>query len=154
MVRAFGARPRPEALALVRERLTDRQRRLFAVMSPRDQWHAIETARLLHEAGFEDPDLESAALFHDAGKGYIRLHERVLFVLLARYPPLLRRVARGDGSGWRGSLYRSAVHAEAGARLAREAGLSDRAVRLIATHHAPDPSDAEAVALLDADERA
>ncbi len=152
--RALGARPSESALGRVREQLTADQWTLFVAMAPRDQWHAIETVRLLHEAGHDDPELDLAALLHDAGKGYIRLHERVVYVLLCSSPRLLRRLAQPDGRGWRGALHRSLCHAEAGARLAPAAGASQRVAQLIACHHHPDAADAQAVALLDADERA
>jgi putative nucleotidyltransferase with HDIG domain len=152
--RAVGARSTTEQLAQVRSRLTEPQWRLFRAMAPRDQWHAVETLRLLGECGAADPDLALAALLHDAGKGYIRLHERVLFVLLARWPWLLRRLAAPHGARWRTALFRSAIHAETGARLAREAGASERAVSLIRNHHAARSNDAGLLALIEADARA
>lgn len=152
--RAISVRPGPPALTRARSYLTNEQWRLFAAMSPRDQWHGIETLRLLHVAGWEDEDLAVAALLHDAGKGYIRLHERVLYVLLARPPWLLRRLASARGYAWRAALHRSLHHAEDGARLALRAGASARAAQLIATHHRPLLGDAPALALADADDRA
>ncbi len=156
--RALGARPAPSQLAGVRVRLNAAQWRLFCGMAPRDRWHAVETLRLLDERGAADPDLALAALLHDAGKGYIRLHERVLFVLIARWPWLLRRLAVRHGARWRTALYRSARHAATGARLAREAGASERAAALIRYHHrlrdARQTGDPDLLALIDADERA
>ncbi len=149
--RALGARPTPADLAVARERLSAAQWRLFCGMAPRDQWHAVETLRLLGERGATDSDLTLAALLHDAGKGYIRLHERVLFVLLARWPWLLRRLAAPHGARWRTALFRSARHAAEGARLAREAGSSERAVALIRRHHAQRPDDPALLALIEAD---
>src|SRR5438270_730680 len=134
--RAVGARPRPDQLSAVRTRLTEPQWRLFRSMAPRDQWHAIETLRLLSGRGEPGTDLGLAALLHDAGKGYIRLYDRVLYVLLARLPSLLRCLAAEDGAHWRAALFRSAGHANSGARLAQEAGASERAVWLIRQHHA------------------
>lgn len=152
--RSLGAQPDETAARTVRAGLTPEQWALFAAMAPRDRWHAIETARLLREAGNDDAELELAALLHDAGKGYIRLHERVIFVLLSRFPRLLHRLAASDGRGLRGALHRSLRHAEAGAALALAAGASERVAWLIGTHHNPDSADTQALALLDADERA
>lgn len=161
--RSIGARPSQAALRRARLSLNDRQWALFQAMSPRDQWHAIETADLLGaaqsagsagSAGSCAPDFAVAALLHDAGKGYIRLHERGLYVLLGASPPLLRLLARSDRPGLRGALHRTLHHADIGARLALASGASERAAQLIRTHHRPDPDDAAALALLDADDRA
>lgn len=152
--RAVGARPDAAALAAARSLLTPAQLALFMAMSPRDQWHSAESLRLLPPALRADADLAVAALLHDAGKGYVRLHERVLYVLLALAPPLLQRAAAPRGPRWRRALHRSLHHAETGARLARAAGASERAATLIRDHHAPNPTDPAAVALLAADERA
>lgn len=152
--RALDARPTPAQLAATRARLNEPQWRLFSGMAPRDQWHAVETLRLLGERGAADPHLALAALLHDAGKGYICLHERVLFVLIARWPRLLRRLAAPRGPHWRRALFRSATHAATGARLARAAGASERAVSLIRDHHAAWSEDPELLALIDADARA
>jgi hypothetical protein len=152
--RALGAKPTRAQLDAVQVQLTTPQWRLFCAMSPRDQWHAIQTLRLLRARGAVHADLALAALLHDAGKGYIRLHERVLYVLLTRRPRLLQRLATAQGAGWRTALFRSARHAEAGARLAQEAGASDRVVELIRGHHRAVANDAELAALIDADARA
>ena len=151
--RAVGARPSAADLALVRSRLTRQQQALFLTLSPRDQWHSVQTLRLLPAMLQADADVATAALLHDAGKGWIRLHERVLFVLLSARPSLLHAVVR-PGAGWRAALYRSLHHAETGAHLALAAGVSPRAAALIRAHHQPDPADPVARALFDADERA
>lgn len=156
--RALGAKPTTTQLAAARACLSNEQWRLFRGMAPRDQWHAAETLRLLGERAAGDPELALAALLHDAGKGYIYLHERVLFVLLARWPRLLRRIAVPRGSHWRAALYRSASHASTGARLARDADASERTVALIRYHHRTRDAlridDPDLLALLDADARA
>lgn len=137
----------------MRSLLSPQQQSLFGGMSPRDQWHSVQTLRLLSPDLQADRDVALATLLHDAGKGRIRLHQRVLFVLLSPFPALLHRLAR-PGSGWRGALHRSLHHAEAGARLAAIAGTSERTATLIRAHHNPNPYDAAALALLDADDRA
>ncbi len=134
----FGAvRPRvdpslrDEAFRLLREP----ERRLFESMTLRDQQHCLAVYRRLRQQGQVDHDLLVAALLHDAGKGRIALWHRVVFVLLeARAPGILRRLAApGDGPGWpaSGGLYRCLHHHELGAKLAEEAGSSDRVVALI-----------------------
>jgi len=151
--RALGARPGPEDLRLVERLLTPPQRALFLAMSPRDQRHGVATLRLLCNQAERSPDLAVAALLHDAGKGYIRLHERVLYVLLASFPRLLDRVERQGAQGVRSALYRSRRHAQAGASLAEGAGAGPDAVRLIRLHHT-EAAGAELRALQDADRRA
>ena len=137
----------------MRARLTSAQQSLFLAMSPRDQWHGVETLRLLPAALRDDRELGLAALLHDCGKGYIRLYERVLYVLLARLPWLLVRLA-APRTGPRGALLRLSRHTERGAALAAAAGSSPRTVALIRAHHYPDPNDPAAIALLAADDRA
>lgn len=151
---ALGARPDAAALAEVRARLNPAQHALFAAMSPRDQWHSVQTLRLLPSALRADHDVAVAALLHDAGKGYIRLHERVLYVLLARTPWLLGALAVPGGSPWRTSLHRSLQHAQAGAQLALAAGASERTAALIRNHHAAEANDPAALALRAADDAA
>jgi len=93
-------------------------------------------------------------LLHDAGKGHVRLHERVLYVLLARWPWLLRQLAAERGPHWRSALYRTAGHAVSGARLACEAGANARVTHLIRHHHCATTADTELLALIEADDRA
>jgi hypothetical protein len=135
--RAVASRPSAPDLRTVREALTPAQQVLFAGMSARDQWHSIQTWRLMGQAPDTDPALRTAALLHDAGKGFIRLPERVLYVMLARFPRLLRRAAAPGPTGPRAALYRMDNHALTGARLAQEAGASADAVSLIRRHHHP-----------------
>lgn len=152
--RALGARPSPAQIAEARALLTPAQWRLYTGMSSRDQWHSSETLRLLAARGRDDRDLSLAALLHDAAKGYIRLPERVLYVLLARTPWLLRRLASPRGPRWRTALHRSATHADAGANCALAAGCGARVAHLIRRHHTAQPTDAALAALIAADERA
>jgi len=120
---------RDEAFAL----LAEPQRRLFASMTPRDQQHCLDVYRRLRAAGHDDPDLLTAALLHDAGKGPIALWHRVAFVLLdGAAPALLRRIAlESDGASWRATMYRCLHHEALGAQLARAAGCSERTAALI-----------------------
>jgi hypothetical protein len=155
--RAVGSRPEPADVEWACDVLGPQMALLFRAMSPRDQAHSLGTLRLLRPDQQQDSDLVVAALLHDAGKGYIRLHERVLFVLLSPFPALLRLLAHPSAHGWRSALHRCRTHAEAGALLAAAAGASDRTVELIRRHHhhrragAMDPALAS---LIDADDRA
>ncbi len=153
-LRALGAHPTAAELTQTRQLLSEPHWRLFRAMAPRDQWHSIETLRLLRERGQASEDLALAALLHDAGKGHVRLHERVLYVLLARWPWLLRQLAAERGPHWRSALYRTAGHAVSGARLACEAGANARVTHLIRHHHCATTADTELLALIEADDRA
>jgi len=152
--RALDAAPDAAALYAARQQLSPAQWLLFQTLSPRDQWHSVETMRTVQRAGHFDNDLLTAALLHDAGKGYIALHHRILYVLLARMPLLLRHLAAPCGSPWRTALHRSANHTETGACLALAAGASERAVALIRGHHRLGWADPEARALAIADDTA
>jgi hypothetical protein len=129
---------RAEAKHLLGERLWS----LVESMSERDQRHSLDTFRLLREQGHEDPDLLSAALLHDVGKGRlaaarVRLWHRVAYVLLATVaPPLLRRLS--DGRGGLADLHH---HADRGAVVAEALGIGPIAVELIRRHHDDVPAD-------------
>jgi putative nucleotidyltransferase with HDIG domain len=153
--RAVGRRPPPAAAAVLERYLTAAERHLFWSNAPRDQHHHLETLRLLCRAGAPSRELARAALLHDVGKGYIRLHERVLYVLLAAAAPrLLDRLTRRHGRGLLSALYRTRHHARLGAARLRVLGASPREVELVARHHDPPGNDLELRALVDADERA
>ena len=154
-MRAVGARPSPQDLALLDEYLTPAERRLFEATAPRDQYHHIETLRLLDEQGTPSRALARAALLHDIGKGRIRLYERVLYVVLAgAAPSVLDGLMRAEGPGPLGALYRTHHHAERGAELLRCAGAEPRVIELVAGHHERGPADAELRALIAADDEA
>jgi hypothetical protein len=140
--------------AVVRDCLNVPQLALFETMDAREKLHAARTALNLIDLGVDDGDVLVAALLHDAAKGRQRLVYRVAYVLLDRYArPLLQRMAVVDGWGPRGAFERSLHHAERSAELARAAGASERACRLIALHHraGDEPGLAE---LIEADGRA
>ncbi len=120
---------RNEAYAL----LNPGERALFESMTLRDQQHGLDVYTRLRDQGHGERDLLVAALLHDVGKGRIALWHRVTYVVLENVAPgaLARLVRPGDGPGWREALYRCLHHPELGARLAAEAGSSQRVVELI-----------------------
>jgi len=132
--------------AIVERTLPPAARAVFYAMSRNDQRHSVSVYQKLRARGCEDAELLAAALLHDSGKGSgrVRLWVRPPFVLLHRFAPdLLRGLARDDAAWWRRPLYYAAHHAEIGAELARAAGLSERTVLLIRTHHDPAGPAAE-----------
>jgi len=114
---------------------------LFESMSDADQQHALRVCRGLQARGCSDEDMLAAALLHDVGKagGRVPFWTRPVIVLGRRCTPrLLARLAAYPRAGqprWRRSLGYAWWHAEIGAELAAEAGLSKRAVLYIRTHH-------------------
>lgn len=121
-------------------------RALFGMMSRNDQRHSLTVFRALRERGCDDADLLAAALLHDSGKGggRVRLWVRPPFVLLRAFAPgALRWLARDDAAWWRRPFYFAWRHADVGADLAAAAGLSERAVLFIRTHHQPNGPAAE-----------
>lgn len=153
--RAVAARPSRAQLAVIHHYLSPEERRLFFQTSPRDQHHHLETLRLLESDGAVPHHLARAALLHDVGKGYVHLHERVMYVLLTRLAPgmlvwLIGRARRGPV----GALGRIHDHAECGAAVLQKLGATAREVELVARHHQPLGDDTELRALIDADDRA
>lgn len=139
--------------AILDEYLPPAGRALFTTMSRNDQRHSLTVYRALRERGCDDADLLAAALLHDSGKGggRVRLWVRPPFVLLRAFAPdALRWLARDDAAWWRRPFYYSWRHADVGADLAATAGLSERAVLLIRTHHLPNGPAAELHAVDDA----
>ena len=114
---------------------------LFQSMSDADQQHALRVCRGLQGRGCSDEDMLAAALLHDVGKasGRVPFWTRPVIVLGKRLAPrLLARLAAYPHAGqprWRRSLGYAWWHADIGADLAAEAGLSQRAVLYIRTHH-------------------
>lgn len=121
---------------------------LFATMSSADQRHSLRVCRGLLARGCDDNDLLAAALLHDVGKaGRVPFWTRPVIVLGKRFGVgLMSRLAVYPDPAlprWRQSLGYAWWHAEVGAQLAERAGLSERAVLYIRTHHQPDGPAAE-----------
>jgi hypothetical protein len=132
-------------LAFARSLLTDPERALFDAMERRDQRHGIAVLAKVR-VHTEDHDVLIAALLHDCGKGGVPVWLRILKVVS---PGMLARVAHSDESkGWRYAAYRLHTHESIGERMAREAGVAEGAVRLIAGR--PEPEDTWKVAILEA----
>jgi hypothetical protein len=144
---ALRAHPTPKAITNARAVLSSEQMELFSRMQPGEQAHALQMLEALRAKGETDPDLLVAALLHDAGKQRcpLRLWERVMIVLVqAGSPALARRwgeVAAAGCKGWRKLFVVAAQHAEWGAELALEAGVSPLVAALIRRHPQPAPVD-------------
>ena len=120
-------------LAFARSLLTEPEQRLFDAMELRDKRHAIAVLTNVR-AHTDDHDVLVAALLHDCGKGAVPVWLRILKVVS---PAALHRVARAEPRiGWRHAAYRLANHELIGEALARDAGVSEGAIRLIANRPA------------------
>lgn len=138
----------PEDIAEVKRWLPASALPLFQSMSRADQQHGLRVCRGLQKRGCIENDLLAAALLHDVGKaqGRVPFWTRPVIVLGKRCTPgLLARLVILPSlfgtqriSSWRRALSYAWWHADVGADLATNAGLSERAVLYIRTHHQPD----------------
>ena len=118
---------------------------LFQTMSPADQRHALRVCQGLQARGCNETDMLAAALLHDVGKaqGRVPFWTRPTIVLgKVLFPRLLASLTvyphrDSELPRWRRGLSYAWYHADVGADLAAQAGLSERAVLYIRTHHQP-----------------
>ncbi len=120
---------------------------LFERFSPADQWHSYRVLCDLRRAGYNDPDLLTAALLHDVGKTRYPLSagDRTLIVVGAVLFPR-RSVAWGQGTvdSWRRPFVVRARHPQWGAEMAAAIGARPAVVALIARHQDKPPVEDEA----------
>ena len=150
-VRHLFGRVSDNERAELRDWLSEPQLRLFDSMHRADQRHGLDVVTALRAQGRDDPELLQAVLLHDCSKGPgVRLWHRVAWSLGERYGGRVTYAfARLPGFGT--AFDRLREHADDSARLALEAGCSERTAELI--RHQADPVDPDAgVALQLADE--
>ncbi|GAC1402200.1 MAG: hypothetical protein NVSMB49_17940 [Ktedonobacteraceae bacterium] len=135
---------------------------LFSTMSNADQQHSLRVCRGLQAQGCVEHAMLAAALLHDVGKaqGRVPFWTRPVIVIGRLFAPRLlarlivpfsqlgtdhavkqkNQVRSSAGMllpDWRRSLSYAWWHADVGANLASEVGLSDQTVLYIRTHHQP-----------------
>ncbi len=118
---------------------------LFRRMSVADQRHSVRVCLGLKERGCIEADMLAAALLHDVGKaqGRVPFWTRPVIVLGKAFAPkLLKKLVvplelldTPSIPRWRCALGYAWWHAEVGAELAAQAGLSERAALYIRMHH-------------------
>lgn len=146
---ALKSHPSPGAIAKAEAVLSPPLMALFRGMQPSEQMHGLKVLEALQAQGETDRDLFAAALLHDAGKQRCPLHlwERVAIVLVqAASPALSQRLGEqpaADCPGWRKAFIVAAQHAEWGAELAQQAGISTLAAALIRRHQLPVPAGSQ-----------
>jgi len=134
--------------AEVRRWLPSSAHPLFYTMSRADQQHSLRVCRGLLAQGYTEQDLLAAALLHDVGKaqGRVPFWTRPTIVLSKRLAPnWLKRstvhprdFTTHQVPRWQQALSYAWWHADVGAELAAQAGLSERAILYIRTHHQPN----------------
>jgi hypothetical protein len=144
----FAAPLSPEDSVEVKRWLPGAAWPLFQSMSSADQQHSLRVYHGLQKRGCVENDLLAAALLHDVGKaqGRVPFWTRPVIVLSKRFAPslLARLIVPPSVLGkqriphWRRALSYAWWHADVGADLAADAGLSKQAVLYIRTHHQPD----------------
>jgi putative nucleotidyltransferase with HDIG domain len=142
----------PHELRHALQILSPGQADLFLQLQPTEKEHAILMVRKLTEQGEDQADLLVAALLHDVGKIRYCLHplERTMVVLVkAANPGKAHQWGRLPPEGWEGvPAWRKAFvvaeqHAEWGAQLAHQAGVSRLTETLIHEHHNPNSTQVD-----------
>lgn len=127
-------------LAPARSVLNKEQMALFSRLQPSEQVHGLRVLQTLMNQGEGHPDLLVAALLHDIGKicHPLRVWERVVIVLGKQlFPNLMQRLGDAQPQSWKRPFVVACEHPRWGADLAREAGTSPLAVKLIYQHQNP-----------------
>lgn len=117
--------------------LTAAERDLFYRFTYADQRHSYRVFRTLHEAGYNHPDLLTAALLHDIGKIRCPLSawDRTLIVVGGGlFPERAEAWGRGSVESWRRPFVARAQHPAWGAEMAAEAGVRPTVVEIIRRH--------------------
>lgn len=110
---------------------------LFDQYSFADQWHSYRVLRCLRDAGYNHPDLLTAALLHDIGKVRCPLSvwdRTVIVVGGAMFPGRIERWGQGSINSWRRPFVALERHPEWGAQMAEAAGSRPAVVDLIRRH--------------------
>jgi hypothetical protein len=150
--RTISLKTDPDKLEQAMFLLSKAQVKLFLYLQPGEQSHALVMYNKLLEQGENQPDLLVAALLHDVGKLRYRMNpvERAMVVLAkAVLPGQIQRWGSLPSSGfdsapgWRKAFILAELHAQWGAELAREAGVSLLTESLIRTHHTPASKQAD-----------
>lgn len=150
--RTISLKTDPHKLEQAKDLLTAEQWELFLRLQPAEQSHALAMYGKLLEQGENQPELLVAALLHDVGKQRYPMNpiERTMVVLVkALVPGQTRRwgCLPPDGwdnlPGWRKAFIVAGQHADWGAQMAREAGVSPLTESLIREHHDPPCREVE-----------
>lgn len=138
LVDNLTAKPLPaDARAEIAAILTPPEEALFRRFTVADQWHSYRVLRMLHDAGYNHPDLLVAALLHDIGKTRCPLSawDRTVIVIGgALFPAQAEEWGHGPLVGWRRPFVVRECHPAWGAELANEAGCRPVVVDLIRRH--------------------
>lgn len=142
---ALNARVTPDERQCVATLLTAAELALFESMPVYDQRHCLDVFGTLRDAGYSDPLLLRAALFHDCGKVDERgnpmpLLWYVAVSLLKRIVPPVYRALAASGRGPLRPIRVYAEHAWRGSRLAAAAGSPTEIVTTIRHYHDVAPT--------------
>lgn len=142
----LAARVRPDERAALTGWLSPAQLALFDGMHVADRRHGLDVVATLRAAGTTDEELLLAGLLHDCAKGpAVGVLARVAWSLGEAWGSWVVAIARCL-PGFGPALDRLRDHAELSARMALEAGCSDRTADLI--RHQSDPVEPAAGELL------